>query len=81
MYALPHQLEVQTDDWLNEAARFVTETASRKELGAFSVSERWANPPPHLELGESAAWTLTFRALHHFPQIPHGPHDGVDGGE
>ena len=60
MYALPHQLEFQTDDWLNEAARFVTETASRKELGAFSVSERWANPPPHLELGESAAWTLTF---------------------
>ena len=60
MYTLPHQFEYLTDDWLAEAARFVTETGKQKGVGAFSLSERWNNPPPHLELGGSADWTLTF---------------------
>ena len=65
MITLPHHVEFLSDAWLDEARKFlVSEVARRKErLGgqAFSLSERFDNAPPHLNLpGKVAAWTLRY---------------------
>ena len=60
MYTLPHQLEFASDDWIAEAASYITKAGPQKGVRAFTLSQRWNNPPPHLELGDSAEWTLTF---------------------
>ena len=59
MLTLPHHVEFLSDDWLAEAGRFLEqETRVRKErLGgrAFSVSERFADAPPHLKVAGDVA--------------------------
>jgi len=65
MITLPGCCEFLSDAWLDEARSFLErQVASRKdELGgrAFSVSERFADAPPHLLLpGDVAAWRLRF---------------------
>src|SRR4030095_13967669 len=65
MYTLPHQCELMSDTWLQEAQQFLEkQMAVRKAQLAgqpFSVSERFANAPPHLELpNQIAAWHLRF---------------------
>jgi len=65
MFTLPHHVEFLSDDWLAEAGRFLEqETRARKErLGGrpFSISERFADAPPHLKLpGDVAGWTMRY---------------------
>ena len=65
MFTLPHHVEFLSDDWLAEAGRFLEqETRVRKErLGGrpFSISERFADAPPHLKLpGDVAGWAMRY---------------------
>ncbi len=65
MYTLPNQLEFLSDEWLDEACKFLNrETAQRKErLGGhpFCASERFDNAPPHLKLpGNVACWSMLY---------------------
>jgi ectoine hydroxylase-related dioxygenase (phytanoyl-CoA dioxygenase family) len=65
MYTLPHQLEFLSDAWIDEARSFLErQVAARKDqLGgrAFSMSERFADAPPHLNLPDNvAAWTIRY---------------------
>ena len=62
---LPGQFEFLSDEWLAEAERFLRATVKTRaeRLGgrAFSVSERFTDPPPHLKFdGGAAAWTLRY---------------------
>jgi hypothetical protein len=62
---LPDRFEFLSDDWLEEARRFVDHAIEQRKdrLGGrpFSISERFADAPPHLGLpGNVAAWSLTF---------------------
>src|SRR5215207_1722711 len=64
MYTLPHQFEFFSDGWLAEARGYLErETAARKGqlAGPFSVSERFTDAPPHLQLpGDVAAWNFRY---------------------
>ena len=65
MITLPHHVEFLSDAWLEEARQYLERwVAQHKErLGAkpFSVSERFAHAPPHLNLpGEVASWSLSY---------------------
>src|ERR1051325_8776037 len=58
MFPLPGQFEFLSDAWIEEAKAWF---ARRREgLGApFSISERFGEAPPHLELpGNEASWTI-----------------------
>jgi ectoine hydroxylase-related dioxygenase (phytanoyl-CoA dioxygenase family) len=65
MITLPHHCEFLSDEWVEQARQFLTrDAAHRKErLGgrAFSISERFADAPPHMKLdGDTAAWTVRY---------------------
>jgi hypothetical protein len=65
LITLPHHLEFLSERWLDEARRFWRElpAARKATLGRrpFSVSERFADAPPHLNLpGDVASWSLRF---------------------
>lgn len=65
MLTLPDRCEFLSDAWLDEARAFLErQTASWKDrLGgqAFSLSERFANAPPHLGFpGDVGAWGLRY---------------------
>jgi hypothetical protein len=65
MITLPHRFEFLSDSWLDEARKFLErECKTRKEqLGgrAFSLSERFTNPPPHLKFeGDVASWNMRY---------------------
>ena len=64
MYTLPHQFEFLGDAWLAEARDFLQrEVAGRKDrlAGPFSLSERFTDAPPHLQLPDDvAAWNLRY---------------------
>ena len=65
MFTLPHRCEFLSDAWLDEAGKFLArECRNRKEqLGgrAFSVSERFTNPPPYLKFdGDVASWNMRY---------------------
>lgn len=65
MITLPHHVEFLSDAWLEAARDFLErETAARKDrLGgrAFSVSERFADAPPHLKFqNDVAAWSMRY---------------------
>jgi hypothetical protein len=65
MLTLPDRFEFLSDAWIDEARRFLTRaTEQRKdELGGqpFSLSERFADAPPHLGLpGAVGAWTARY---------------------
>jgi hypothetical protein len=54
LITLPHHVELLTDRWLDEAAKFFRETMPlRRRAGLlgqpFSVSERFSDAPPHLK--------------------------------
>jgi hypothetical protein len=58
MHTLPGRFEFMSDAWLDEARRWF-ESGREPRPGAFSVSERFADAPPHLGLpGDVADWTL-----------------------
>ncbi len=65
LITLPHHAEFLSERWLDEAAKYWRETlpAKKAKLGgrSFSVSERFTDAPPHLNLpGDAASWTLRF---------------------
>jgi len=63
MHTLPGQFEFLSDAWVDEACAFLRrEVEKRRErLGAFSVSERFADAPPHLALPQDCAqWRVRF---------------------
>ena len=57
MYTLPHHVEFMSDPWLAEAERYLrVETERRKaDLAPFTLSERFADAPPHLALPDNVA--------------------------
>src|SRR5580704_1430679 len=65
MITLPHHFEFLSDGWIEEARGFLTREAERRKaaLGSqpFSVSERFADAPPHLQLPDNlAAWRVDY---------------------
>jgi ectoine hydroxylase-related dioxygenase (phytanoyl-CoA dioxygenase family) len=63
MVTLPGHYEFMTDEWRDEARRFLERevTARRERLQPFSVSERFADAPPHLGFRDDAgAWSLRY---------------------
>jgi len=65
MFTLPGRCEFLSDEWLDEARKFLeTQCKARKEqLGprGFSISERFTDAPPHLKLENNVAeWTARF---------------------
>src|SRR5690349_5897760 len=65
LIALPHQVELLSDRWFDEAAKFFAEALPprRPSLGgqAFSLSARVTDAPPHLKFAnDSAAVTVRF---------------------
>lgn len=58
MFVLPDRFEFLSDAWIDEARRWLD--GRKGQLGApFSVSERFADAPPHLGLpGDAASWTV-----------------------
>jgi ectoine hydroxylase-related dioxygenase (phytanoyl-CoA dioxygenase family) len=62
MVTLPHHVEFLSDRWLEEARRRLAAAAKPLAgLGAFSVSGRFADAPPHLKLpGDVASATIRF---------------------
>ena len=67
MVTLPHHCEFLSDAWLAEAEQFLQRDLSvrKGKLGgrAFSVSERFTNAPPHLNLpNDVASWRFGMTA-------------------
>jgi hypothetical protein len=65
LITLPHHVEFLSDLWLEEARRFFREQLPPRKASLagkpFSVSERFTDAPPHLNLSDSvASWTLRF---------------------
>ena len=61
MHTLPHQFEFLSDAWLDEARAFLEREAAKERPIAFSLSERFADAPPHLAFpGDVAAWTASW---------------------
>lgn len=58
MHTLPHQFEFLSDAWLAEAGSFLRQETEKEQPAAFSISERFADALPHLELpGDVASWS------------------------
>ena len=61
MYTLPHQVEFLSEEWLAEARTFLDRelrSGQRPRPGAFSISERFTDAPPHLRLPDDvASWS------------------------
>jgi ectoine hydroxylase-related dioxygenase (phytanoyl-CoA dioxygenase family) len=60
LITLPDRFEFLSDAWLEEARRFLTKASEQRkaELAPFSLSERFADAPPHMNLPDNAgAWT------------------------
>jgi ectoine hydroxylase-related dioxygenase (phytanoyl-CoA dioxygenase family) len=55
VYTLPNQFELLSDAWLDEARTFLERETTRSSLPAFSISERFADAPPHLGFPDGAA--------------------------
>lgn len=63
MVTLPGLFEFLTDDWRDEARRFLTRevAARRTRLQPFSITERFTDAPPHLGFtGDTGAWAVRF---------------------
>jgi ectoine hydroxylase-related dioxygenase (phytanoyl-CoA dioxygenase family) len=65
MIMLPNRFEFLSEEWLDEARKFLErECRNRKEqlIGkSFSVSERFTDAPPHLKFeGDTATWNMRF---------------------
>lgn len=60
---LPHQCEFLSETWLQRAREFFDQAISHSGEGlpAFSITERFSNPPPHLGFEDNVAqWSVTF---------------------
>ncbi|HUO12454.1 MAG TPA: phytanoyl-CoA dioxygenase family protein [Caulobacteraceae bacterium] len=65
MYTLPDRFEFLSDAWIDEARRLLEKGVEQKpsEIGSFSISERFTDAPPHLELPDNVgAWTGRYEA-------------------
>ena len=63
MLTLPDRFEFLSDAWIDEARRFLENAVEqrRAELAPFSLSERFADAPPHLKLPDNVgAWTARY---------------------
>ncbi len=65
MHTLPHHFEFLSDGWIEEAASFLRQEAERRKTAlngkAFSVSERFADAPPHLGFANNTgAWRVDY---------------------
>jgi ectoine hydroxylase-related dioxygenase (phytanoyl-CoA dioxygenase family) len=63
MITLAHHVEFLSDAWLDEARNFLTRESKRRgsDLEPFSVSERFADAPPHLGFDDGvASWQVSF---------------------
>lgn len=64
MFTLPHQVELLSDEWVAKAERFLRrELVEQRQqpVGAFSLTERFTDAPPHLGFaGGVAQWTVRF---------------------
>jgi ectoine hydroxylase-related dioxygenase (phytanoyl-CoA dioxygenase family) len=59
MFTLPGQVELLSDDWLDRARRFLDRELAAAKPKPFTLSEVFADAPPHLGLpGDVASWTL-----------------------
>lgn len=60
---LPHQCEFLSDAWLNRARDHLAKAVEQAgaDLAPFSLTERFANAPPHLGFTDDVAqWSLSF---------------------
>jgi hypothetical protein len=63
MITLPDRFEFLSDAWIDEARRFLEKAVEqrREALAPFSLSERFADAPPHLKLeGDVGAWNARY---------------------
>ena len=63
MIALPGNFEFLSDAWIDEARRFLEGVVKRRRdaLAPFSLSERFADAPPHLKLPDNVgAWNARY---------------------
>ncbi len=61
MHTLPGRFEFMSEAWMDEARAWFAKRREGMNLAPFSISERFADAPPHLALPENvAAWTLRF---------------------
>ena len=63
MHTLPDRFEFLSDDWLAETRRFLEKAVEQRRdaLAPFSLSERFADAPPHLKLPDNAgAWSARY---------------------
>ena len=58
VYTLPNQFELLSEAWLDEARAFLERETEREHPVPFSISEQFAEAPPHLQLpGDVAVWS------------------------
>lgn len=63
MQQLPDRFEFLSDEWIDEARRLLEKGVEQKraDLAPFSLSERFVDAPPHLELPDNVgAWTARY---------------------
>ena len=63
MHTLPDRFEFLSDAWIDEARRFLEKAVEQRRdaLAPFSLSERFADAPPHLKLPDDVgAWTARY---------------------
>lgn len=63
MYTLPDRFEFLSDPWIDEARRLLEKGIEQKkaDLAPFSLSERFTDAPPHLQLPDNVgAWTARY---------------------
>ena len=62
MYTLPHHVEFLSDEWLDQSRSFLTEGFRQaSHVGAFSLSERFSDAPPHLSFeNNDATWRVNW---------------------
>jgi len=63
MLTLPDRFEFLSDPWIDEARRFLEKAVEQRRdaLAPFSLSERFADAPPHLQLpDDTGAWTARY---------------------
>jgi hypothetical protein len=63
MLMLPDRFEFLSDAWIDEARRFLEKAAQQRRdvLAPFSLSERFADAPPHLKFeGDAGAWSARY---------------------
>jgi ectoine hydroxylase-related dioxygenase (phytanoyl-CoA dioxygenase family) len=63
MLTLPDRFEFQSDAWLGETRRFLEKAVEqrREALAPFSLTERFVDAPPHLQLPDDiGAWNVRY---------------------